>query len=1021
MKRLTIGSTVVWLLLVCLGLPAVASAQYFGRNKVQYRSFDFKILKTDHFDLYYYEEEAEAAHIVARMAERWYDRLSRFFSHDLRTRQPIILYAVSAHFRQTNAIDGLIGEGTGGVTEALKRRVVLPMSGSLADSDHVLGHELVHAFQFDLTGTDPRDKSGQVPGILAFPLWFVEGMAEYLSLGPVDAQTAMWMRDAALREKLPAIRDLDDPKYFPYRWGHAFWAYVGAKYGDRAVASLIRSAANPRFDLGSLARQLGTDPDTLTSDWHAAIRANAQAVADTLSPVASVPRRLIGPVGRGDAVAGRFNVGPEVSPDGRHVAFFSERDRFSIDLYLADAVTGRIERRLVKSATDPHFDSLEFVNSAGAWSPDNRTLVISAARAGRPVLAFIDTRSGKIARELSLPGLDDAFNPAFAPDGQSIVVSGNVGGLIDLYRYAIPTGQIERLTSDPYADLEATFSPDGRTIVFVTERFTTSLETLTPGALRLATLDLETKTVRPLAGFLRGKHVSPQVSADGLTVTFVADPDGISNLYRVALAGGPVEQLTSTATGVAGITTSSPTLSLAQQSGRLAFSIFENDGHAIYILDPADIVTLVPPAATSQAAILPGRTTLASSAGDVLRFLTDASSGLPAVATIADAESYRRTLGLDEIGQPSVQGTIYQGGFTYLQGGMSASFSDMLGDRSLGIGAQFGGTLEDIGGGLVYVNRRHRVNWAASAGVSPYAIGYLTREDAATDITVREVIERQVCRCAEAAASFPLNTTTRFEVSGSAQSLTFSRQVRTSLYDPVSLIRTGVSTERIRTAAPLNLGLASAAIVRDSTFFGATGPLYGSRSRIEVGRSSGSLEYNTLLLDWRRYFMPLRPVTFAVRALHYGRYGLDSDSERLIRLYTGYQEFIHGYGVGSFRPAECQASDGTGDCGIFESLIGSRIAVVNVEARVPLKGLLTGELEYGRLPIDLAAFFDSGLAWSATDAPTFAGGSRRVVRSAGGAVRFNVFGLLPLELAISHPFDRAHGSVRWQVGIQQGF
>jgi len=69
------------------------------------------------------------------------------------------------------------------------------------------------------------------------------------------------------------------------------------------------------------------------------------------------------------------------------------------------------------------------------------------------VLAFIDTRSGKFARELSLPGLDDAFNPAFAPDGQSIVVSGNVGGLIDLYRYAIPTGQIERLTSDPYADL----------------------------------------------------------------------------------------------------------------------------------------------------------------------------------------------------------------------------------------------------------------------------------------------------------------------------------------------------------------------------------------------------------------------------------------------------------------------------------------------------------------------------------------------------------------------------------------
>src|SRR4051812_31596200 len=226
--------------------PALASAQYFGRNKVQYRTFAFKILQTAHFDLYYYPEEQDAAQLASRIAERWYARLSSFFGHELRGRQVLILYAAPSHFRQTNAIEGLIGEGTGGVTEAMKRRIVVPMSGSLADNNHVIGHELVHAFQFDMTGSDPRDgDSGSGPGILQYPLWFVEGMAEYLSLGPVDAQTAMWMRDAALREKLPAIQDLEKPEYFPYRWGHSFWAFVGAKYSDRAVASLVRSAANP--------------------------------------------------------------------------------------------------------------------------------------------------------------------------------------------------------------------------------------------------------------------------------------------------------------------------------------------------------------------------------------------------------------------------------------------------------------------------------------------------------------------------------------------------------------------------------------------------------------------------------------------------------------------------------------------------------------------------------------------------------------------------------------------------------
>ena len=107
--------------------------------------FEFQVLRTEHFDLYFYPEEAEAADTVARMAERWHARLSRFFGHQLRGRQPVILYAASAHFRQTNAIEGLIGEGTGGVTEAIKRRVVLPMSGSLADTDRSIDSRAARA------------------------------------------------------------------------------------------------------------------------------------------------------------------------------------------------------------------------------------------------------------------------------------------------------------------------------------------------------------------------------------------------------------------------------------------------------------------------------------------------------------------------------------------------------------------------------------------------------------------------------------------------------------------------------------------------------------------------------------------------------------------------------------------------------------------------------------------------------------------------------------------------------------
>ena len=164
--------------IISLTLAPVANAQYFGQNKVQYQKFDFKVLTTEHFDIYYYPEEERAVQLAARMAERWYARLSKLMRHELSGRQPLILYAAHPHFQQTNTLSGAIGEGTGGVTEMFKRRIILPFAGGLAETDHVLGHELVHAFQFDMAAARDFEGNPVGPGVSALPLWFIEGMAE---------------------------------------------------------------------------------------------------------------------------------------------------------------------------------------------------------------------------------------------------------------------------------------------------------------------------------------------------------------------------------------------------------------------------------------------------------------------------------------------------------------------------------------------------------------------------------------------------------------------------------------------------------------------------------------------------------------------------------------------------------------------------------------------------------------------------------------------------------------------------
>src|SRR5437867_9106740 len=213
------------------------------------------------------------------------------------------------------------------------------------------------------------------------PLWFIEGMAEYLSLGPVDPNTTMWMRDAVQHNKIPSIRQLDDPRYFPYRWGQAFWAYLTGRYGDQVVGDLLRDGSKVR-DVGiALQKMTGEPIDSLSHQWQAAIR----AAYTPMQQATARPETFGHPMDSGHVQA-QLNVAPALSPDGSRIAYFSERGLFSIQLYLADTKSGRVERTLVRTALDPHYESVGFISSSGAFDADGKRFAFGAIAHGRPVL-----------------------------------------------------------------------------------------------------------------------------------------------------------------------------------------------------------------------------------------------------------------------------------------------------------------------------------------------------------------------------------------------------------------------------------------------------------------------------------------------------------------------------------------------------------------------------------------------------------------------------------------------------------
>src|SRR5690606_9012791 len=251
--------------------PADASAQYFGRNKVQYRAFDFQIISTEHFDVYFYEEEREAALDAARMAERAYARLSRLLQHEFKEKKPIILYASHAEFQQTNTYPYAIEEGMGAFAEAQKGRVVIPFIGSYAEFDHVLRHELVHAFQYDIMFKNAALDNVN-PFSISLPLWFIEGMAEYLSIGHIDAITAAWLRDAVLSGYFRTIGEMNRRNdYLSYRFGQALWAYIGSKWGDEVIGLLLNRATRVGLSR-AFETTLGVSLAELSQEWATAVR-----------------------------------------------------------------------------------------------------------------------------------------------------------------------------------------------------------------------------------------------------------------------------------------------------------------------------------------------------------------------------------------------------------------------------------------------------------------------------------------------------------------------------------------------------------------------------------------------------------------------------------------------------------------------------------------------------------------------------------------------------------------------------
>lgn len=1018
-------------------------AQYFGQNKVRYKNLKFKVYQTPHFQIYYYLKNDSVIKRFAQESELWYTIHQQVFQDTFRKANPIILYADHPDFEQTTAIQGEIGIGTGGVTEGLKNRVVMPLMETNQTTRHVIGHELVHAFQYHLL-LDKRS-NGNIGDLGNLPLWMVEGMAEYLSLGKKDAYTAMWMRDAYQNKDIPSLKDLTtSSKYFPYRYGEAFWSFIGSTYGDSVIAPFFKNTAHFGLEYG-IRKTLGYDEKTLSSLWKSSIEATYKPY---LKDTAQIP---VGIKIIDDKNSGKMNVAPAISPDGKYIAFLSEKNLFSIDLYLADAKTGRILRKLTSKVSNTHIDEFNFIESAGTWSPDGKRFAFSVFNQGRNKLMIIDVNNGHVLEETSMGKAKQFSNLSWSPNGNDIVFNALAEGQSDLYLYHIPSKKVTQLTNDKFTDYQPSFSHDGKKIVFASDRTTydQSLEQTIP--FNLAVYDLATQTVTDIKVFNSANNLNPAFSADDQSIYFLSNRDGFRNMYRYHLGSAVTEQLTNLFTGISGITEFSPALSLSAKND-VIYSYYRAQKYVIYHAKAADFkpVTVENQAINFDVALLPppksvGVDLINTNLNNYLayqKFPADSIHHIP----------FRSQFKLDYLASSGVGAGVSRYG-AGLASGIQGLFSDITGRNQIYAGAAVNGQVYDFGAQVAYINQEGRWNFGIGASHLPYQ--YANYREGLTTITQdgkdKSVYESRydITRTFEDAlqifTSYPFSKVSRIEF-GTGASHYYYRVDRYSTYydytttnnyiNPTNGLyseHSKISREQYRNETgydlmPFTLFQLNTALVGDNSYFGVASPLAGYRYRIGIEGNVGDYKFFAPTIDLRKY-VRTKPVTFAGRIYGYGRFG--NSSQALFPLFIGYPYLIRGYEANSFYKNN---SRNNGNFTI-DQLQGSRTAVVNFEVRLPFTGPeKLSQIQSKFLFTELNLFFDAGLAWNAGDHISFkkepdanqyltdasgnpvysrfgqlvypSGYNRVPAMSAGISLRVNIFGAFVLEPYLAVPFQR---------------
>jgi Tol biopolymer transport system component len=826
------------LVVTCLIFSTDALAQYgyhFGRNKVQYEAFDWHILRTDHFDIYYYPEMRTLAEKGARFAEEAYEELQVQFATSLTHRVPLIFYSSNLHFRQTNVTPGMIPDGVGGFFEFMKGRVVVPAHGDLHRFRRVIRHELIHVFTFDRIGSVLQDH--RVPRDRFMPLWFTEGLAEYWS-GERDHQHEMVLRDAVVNNYALSLSDMHriSGSYLMYKLGEAAMHFIAETYGEEALLRLMDNIWVDRDFRRVMEHTFAQSFDVIDERWLTWLRARYFPDFERLD----VPPNMSRPV-----VAAGFAAKPVYyrSADGQRRIFYVGNRTGYTNLYSlrVDSTMAPIgaSEVLIRGERSDEFESMPAFESRLSVSENGRLAFVTRS-GGQEVIHLLDLESEIDPQRLRFDELISISSPDWRPGGERLVFSAiDRSGYRNLFTAAADGKGLQRLTDDHFDTRDPAWSPDGSSIVFSSDRTRYGRT----GAYNLFVLDLESADIKYLT---QGESVdlSPRFTPDGASILYTSSKrDSLGkysgqDIWKLSL-GEPPDSLTTTRLTRLSTAAFDPIIA---DDDRVLFSTYHHGRFSIRAME------------------LPGP---GPGVGQVVASRSEEQDApgweyLPIeVEDIQESTQYRRRYRLD-LAQGAVSQTPVWGTTT----GAILAFSDMMGDHHYFVSlynSSYGGGnfLQNLNMSIARFDLHRRAN----IGYGAFRYGGLRYDITDPDAVAAYPLLRESILGGFTTVAYPLSQFRRIEASTS-----------------VSWNEKQIAFREFERSA--FLASTSLSFVHDHTLFGMNGPMDGVRANLTLGYTRDvayrNVDYLTVSADARKYFRLGPDVTFASWGLFRANHGREA-------------------------------------------------------------------------------------------------------------------------------------------------